>query len=60
MRQLLWQQNRIILSGDGAAPNEIADMLVNSGIHAHALMDGNDWSAEQLFCYLLIQGTERG
>jgi hypothetical protein len=54
MRQLLWQQNRIILSGDGAAPNEIADMLVNSGIHAHALMDGNDWSAEQLFCYLLI------
>ena len=40
--------------GDCAAPNEFADMLVNSGIPAHALMDGNDWSAEQLFCYLLI------
>jgi len=39
--------------GDGAAPIDIATSLVDSGIPAHALTDGIDQSAEQLFCYFL-------
>ena len=39
--------------GDGAAPDDIFGSLVESGVSAHALTDGGERSAQQLYCYYL-------
>jgi hypothetical protein len=56
------EETEQFFQGDGAAPEDISASQIESGVPAHALTDGGERSAQQLFSHYLynIKGTNGG